>query len=78
MSEKNFRSTNIKNFLQEKLVSLRFVVRLVDSWNQLPESVRAEEMLPPSRGSLKDWQHELPVCSRHNAKKWKRRIEKVI
>jgi hypothetical protein len=29
------------------------MIRMVDNWNQLPESVRAEEMLPPCRRKLK-------------------------
>jgi hypothetical protein len=30
-----------------------FAVRIVDNWNQLPESVRPEERLPPFRRKLK-------------------------
>jgi hypothetical protein len=39
----------------------------VDNWNQLPESVRAEEKLPPFRRKLKGLVAE--ICSRQNEEK---------
>jgi hypothetical protein len=46
----------------------------VDTWNQLPESVRAEDKLPPHMRKIKGL--AAYVCSRQNAKKRRREKEK--
>ena len=43
----------VKQFGRTNIRKNSFAVRIVDDWNQLPESVRAEEKLPPFRRKLK-------------------------
>ena len=43
----------VKQFARTDIRKSSFAVRIVDTWNQLPESVRAEEKLPPFRRKLK-------------------------
>jgi hypothetical protein len=42
---------------REAYIYALYAVRAVDSWNELPESVRAEEKLPHFKRKLKVWQH---------------------